>query len=120
METAIRRFEKDRNWRVSLPARVLLQQIFIALRSDQLGFIDPDGSSPEAARDPQRRAREREAPRMMVATLGEFLNSLGDAADALVRQGFVDRDDFTEIDAIFVLRHIRRWPKLVNCLCIPV
>ncbi|HUN41889.1 MAG TPA: hypothetical protein VMU81_16515 [Acetobacteraceae bacterium] len=122
METSIRQFEADTNWRVSLPARVVLQQLFIALGSDQLATSLPvNESKPELGRRPLEPSEHRHCQHMMLQTLGKFLESLAEEANALLAQGGpVRRDDFTEIDAIFLVRHARKWPAIAKCLSIPV
>jgi len=122
METTIRNFERDTQWRVSLPARVVLQQLFIALSSDQLGNslpVDPD--RPDRGRRALTPGEHQNCRAIMVDTLAEFLNSLCEEADRLLAPGgHVKKDDFTEIDAIFLVRHIRKWPQMAKCLSIPV
>jgi hypothetical protein len=122
METTIRNFERDTQWRVSLPARVVLQQLFIALRSDQLGTSLPvDQDRPDGRRRALTPDEHQNCQRIMIETLREFLNFLRNEADELLApRGHVERGELTEIDAIFVVRHIRRWPQIADCLSVPV
>jgi hypothetical protein len=108
MEDTIRAFEEDAKWRVSVPARIVLQQGFLSLSTDRIGLIGLEGPV-------ERRFAQREA----LDGLRPFLDEIGRQADRFVEERGIGRNEAIEIGAIFMMQHINLWAIVKKCGCYP-
>jgi hypothetical protein len=107
----LRDFEASSEWRVSLPAQVVIQQTFLSLGTDIIGMG-------ELTNPPGRRFAIDKA----LETLPSFLNYLAEtaaplAAEAAKREGV--EQETRNIGAIFVLQHVHTWATMFGCPCWP-
>jgi hypothetical protein len=108
----LRHFEAHSEWRLSLPAQVVIQQTFVSLATDIIGMGD-------LINPPGRRFSVDKA----LETLPSFLNYLAEtaaplAAEAAKREG-VEQEETRNIGAIFVLQHVDTWATMFGCGCWP-
>jgi hypothetical protein len=103
LEDTFRNFEEKGGWRLSLPAKVVIQQGLISLTTDTLGMGDI--ATVEARYAAVQKALE---------TLPDFLEHL--ARKASERQ----ESNTNVIGAIFVLQHVEVWAvQMFKCSCWP-
>jgi hypothetical protein len=108
IEDDIREFEDDSKWRLSLPARIVLQQGYLSLSTDQIGLVG-------LTELPQRRLAQQKA----FEALRPFLDEIGRKADQFIKERQIERDNATEIGAIFMMQHINVWAIIRDCGCYP-
>lgn len=105
LDTIVSDFEGLSNWRLSLPAKVIIQQAFISIEMDDLGMGDHAGTT------------DREnAITVALSELPNFLNYL--KAEAGKRPEIEKSPKI--IGGIFVLQHAKQWKVLLSCPCWPV
>jgi hypothetical protein len=98
-------FEQKTDWRLSLPAKVIIQQGIISIGMDTLGM--GDYAQPNA-RGP--------AIQVALSKLPTFLDDL--KAEAEKRPNA--ENDSRIIGGIFVLQHAKSWKTLFGCACWPI
>jgi len=111
LENKIREFEEKQKWRVSLPARIIIQQSLISIFTDHIGLAEFTASPQQVS------AREG-----AIDTLIPFLEDLATkgqalAEDAAKRDGR-DIRELREIGAIYMLQNIHGWADKF-CKCWP-
>ena len=104
----IRDFETNREWRLSLPAQVVIQQTFLSIGADIIGMG-------EFANLPGRRFAMNKA----LETLPLFLDHLAEAAAAEVAKREGTGQETRSIGAIFVLQYVNIWATMFGCGCWP-
>jgi hypothetical protein len=107
LEKAFSDFETTSGWRLSLPAKVIIQQGFISIHMDTLGM----GTYADA--DPAKRAQAAQAA---LSKLPAFLDILKTEAE---KQPDSEKNSMM-IGGIFVLQHAKSWKALFGCPCWPI
>ncbi|MEA3146115.1 MAG: hypothetical protein QOI53_1587 [Verrucomicrobiota bacterium] len=105
IDETFRKFEATSDWRLSLPAKVIIQQGFLSMGRDTLGMGDYGQSS-----------KRGELFQVGLANLTAFLLEL--EAEASKRPEAEKRSK--EIGGVFVLQNAKRWQKIFQCKCWPV
>jgi hypothetical protein len=102
VENAIRSFEASSEWRVSIPGRIVIQQFFVSLGLDRIGF----------AKEMSTLARNQ-AIQTASSKLPEFLQSLSvKAASSIVSDAGVWDTKVSptkEIGLLLIVQHINSW-----------
>lgn len=107
LDDQFRAFEAAGEWRLSLPAKVVIQQGFISLNTDTLGMGEI--TTLEHRRAAIGKARE---------TLPDFLAHLVDVATPLAAQAESRSLQNTKlIGAILVMQHMKTWAQMFECTC---
>jgi hypothetical protein len=104
LDATFKAFEEQSEWRLSLPAKVIIQQAFISIEMDQLGMGEYAGK-------PDRDKVVQAA----FSNLSKFLDHL--KKEALNRPD--DEKSPEVIGGIFVLQHIKEWKTYFSCPCWP-
>jgi hypothetical protein len=105
LDTTFISFEEQSEWRLSLPAKVIIQQAFISIEMDNLGMGEYAGQS------------NRDQPvKDALSKLSNFLDHLEKEA---VKRPYAEKSAKV-IGGIFVLQHAKVWKTLFNCPCWPV
>ena len=109
IEEIFRTFEAKGEWRISLPAKVIIQQGFISLFVDTLGMGE--------IVEPRQRVR---AIGKALDTLPTFLDHLVQVAQPLRAKGNENKLPNTNlIGGILVLQYIKVWANQFGCTCWP-
>ncbi|QQO23833.1 hypothetical protein JJB98_30130 [Bradyrhizobium diazoefficiens] len=98
-------FEKQSQWRLSLPAKVIIQQGFISIEMDDLGMGEYAGG--------------RNRDQAIVDALSELPNFLK-YLEAMASNRPNTEQSSKIIGGIFVLQHAKKWKDLFKCPCWPV
>src|SRR4051812_1872587 len=101
LEEQFHNFERDTDWRISLPARVVIHQGLLAMSTDRLGLFEINES---------QRLRAR---RNAISALPEFLHYLREQGTPMAYQlensENAHPDDARILDAIFVMQRLHWW-----------
>jgi hypothetical protein len=112
VDKTIRNFEETTQRRVSTPGRLVIQQFFISLAMDRVGFS-------KSMSDNDR----RQAIQTAQSNLYSFLDSLGQRVDKGVKSeaGYWDTDPAAkpEIGLLLIVQNINSWAKQIGCPCWP-
>jgi hypothetical protein len=109
LDDQLRMFEASGEWRLSLPAKVTIQQGFISLTVDTLGMG-------EITQPAQRDAAVGKA----LETLPGFLRHLVNIAKPLAEDAEKRNLPNTRmIGGILVLQHLKTWASMFGCSCWP-
>lgn len=101
-------FQLGSGWRLSLPAKIVLQQAFLSLSTDYLGL---KGYTNIQSREyMQVRVLDR---------VEDFLKDISDQARHAVDDQNLVSDDEKLIGAIYVMQHMKRLADMINCECWP-
>jgi hypothetical protein len=104
LDLAFSTFEQETDWRLSLPAKVIIQQGFISIEMDRLGMGAYAPASDRAL-----------AVRTAMQKLPSFLDALKKEAENRPD----DEKASKNIGGIFVLQHAKSWRDLFGCPCWP-
>lgn len=107
-ENEIRNFEQGSGWRLSTPAKVVLQQAFLSLDTDYLGLA---GYTTGESR--------REMEIRVVKNVGGFLWNLSQKAGSAALDQNLNSDEERLIGAIYIMQHMQNLAMKVNCGCWP-
>jgi hypothetical protein len=112
VDNIIRTFEVNNQRRVSTPGRLVIQQFFISLATDRIGFNTM--MSDDARQQAIQTAHDN---------LSAFLDNLDKKAQKSIVSSAVERDtDPTakpEIGLLLVVQNINSWALQINCPCWP-
>ena len=109
LDDQLRMFEASGEWRLSLPAKVTIQQGFISLTVDTLGMGEIT-----------QRAQRDAAAGKALETLPGFLRHLVNVAKPLAEDA--ERRNLPNtrmIGGILVLQHLKTWASMFGCSCWP-
>jgi hypothetical protein len=112
LENKIREFEQKCEWRVSLPARIIIQQLFISIFTDHIGL----GGFADAA---QRRKARNGAIKTLIPFLEDLATKGRPLAEEAAKKAGREIGDVREIGAIFMLQNIDVWAAKLGCPCWP-
>jgi hypothetical protein len=101
-------FDKNSGWRLSLPAKIVLQQAFVSLATDYLGL--------EGYTNAER--RQQMIGRVLEQVQPFLIEIRSKATDAAKAQNLVSSNERL-IGAIYIIQNMKRLADLVSCECWP-
>jgi hypothetical protein len=110
VDDIIRTFEAEKKRRVSIPARLVIQQFFLALATDHIGFT-------QLMSDSER----QKAIQTAHDNLRGFLDNLDKKAKALTASPVMGLNTPTkpEIGLLLIVQNINSWALNISCPCWP-